>query len=100
MTQIRYVFLALAVLISLHYILSFTNESYNHATSFSHLKEPFEGSANVDSAPQYKTPVSDDYYPGKNTSIPSPIGRKANAVFVLLGAWYWLRLWRYSLTAM
>jgi alpha 1,2-mannosyltransferase len=99
MTQIRYVFLALAVLISLHYILSFTNESYNHATSFSHLKEPFEGSANVDSAP-YKTPVSDDYYTGKNTSIPSPIGRKANAVFVLLGAWYWLRLWRYSLTAM
>ncbi|KAJ7677282.1 glycolipid 2-alpha-mannosyltransferase-domain-containing protein [Mycena rosella] len=51
MTQLRYVFLILAVLISLHYILSFTNETYGNATSFTHLSEQFSGSASPHESP-------------------------------------------------
>ncbi|KAF8212222.1 glycosyltransferase family 15 protein [Mycena galopus ATCC 62051] len=43
MIVLRYVFIALVVLISLHYILSFTNESYSNATSFDNLEEQFTG---------------------------------------------------------
>ncbi|KAK7014851.1 glycosyltransferase family 15 protein [Favolaschia claudopus] len=43
--QLRYVFVALAVLISLHYLLSFTNESYNNATSFNNFKDQLTGAA-------------------------------------------------------
>ncbi|KAJ6547579.1 glycosyltransferase family 15 protein [Mycena capillaripes] len=110
MTQMRYVFLALAVLISLHYIFSFTNESYGNATSFSNLKDQIVGNAgaastagsnNPDKSPVLdqhntgaassaggnhpdKSPVSDEHYAEKNTTFPSTVGRKANAVFVML----------------
>jgi len=75
----RYVFLVLAILIGLHYILSFANESYGRATSLSHLKEQLIGS----NGPPYKTPVPDEYYVG-DKQPPSPEGRKANAAIVML----------------
>ncbi|KAJ7109391.1 glycosyltransferase family 15 protein [Mycena epipterygia] len=65
MTQMRYVFVALAVLISLHYILSITHEGYGNATSISHLKEQFAGNA------------------GADLGEPS-VTRKANAAIVML----------------
>ncbi|KAJ7449826.1 glycosyltransferase family 15 protein [Mycena latifolia] len=73
MTQMRYVFLALAVLLSLHYILSYTNEGYGDATSISHL---FAG-PNSKSDP---LAPADKYYTGNNGTT----GRKANAAIVML----------------
>ncbi|KAJ6502536.1 glycolipid 2-alpha-mannosyltransferase-domain-containing protein [Mycena sanguinolenta] len=71
-TQLRYVFIALAVLISLHYILSFTNESYGNATSLDNLKEQFTDSFGGNPPdknvipPSYDSvdvpPMGDDYY--------------------------------------
>jgi hypothetical protein len=112
----------------LHYLLSFTNETYGNVTSLDNIKQQFtgaetninlpgntaggsplshNGAANPshddsippshDSAgdilpphdgaasPPYNTPVPEDYYTGTH---PSPVGRKANAVFVMLGACY------------
>ncbi|KAJ7172462.1 glycosyltransferase family 15 protein [Mycena filopes] len=59
-----------------HYIISFSNESYGNATSFSHLKEQFAGTPAAS--------VPDEYYISKNTTISSPLGRKANAAIVML----------------
>lgn len=91
MTQLRYLFLALAVLISLHYILALTNDRYNNATSFSNLKDQFAGNALADNAhPDTKTdspskaPASDESHIKNNATGSSPSGRKANAVIVML----------------
>ncbi|KAG6909701.1 hypothetical protein DXG01_015902 [Tephrocybe rancida] len=75
----RYALLVLAVIISLHYILSFSNESYGHATSFSTIKDKISGPKNQ---PPYKEPVPEEYY--LKTNATEPPARKANAVFVLL----------------
>ncbi|KAF7338286.1 Glycosyltransferase family 15 protein [Mycena venus] len=130
MAQIRYVFVALAVLISLHYILSFTNETYGNATSFNNPKDQFAGDTgaagsnsqgssgtgsnppshdtgskpppnnagskpppnngisappnNGVSDPPYRPSEPEEYYGQKNTTHLSPVGRKANAAFVML----------------
>ncbi|KAF7363460.1 Glycosyl transferase [Mycena sanguinolenta] len=75
MTQLRYVFVALAVLISLHYLLSFTNESYGNATSFDNLKEQFTDNNPPDKnviPPTYDNvdvpPIEDDYYSGHTSA--------------------------------
>ncbi|KAJ6596908.1 glycosyltransferase family 15 protein [Mycena vulgaris] len=113
MTQMRYVFLALSVLISLHYILSFTNTDYGNATSISHL---FSGNANPSIDPlggykpptppaaedkppatedkppaaEYKPPAAEykppmgEYHMDNNATTPSQAGRKANAAIVML----------------
>ncbi|KAJ7155949.1 glycosyltransferase family 15 protein [Mycena crocata] len=116
--RVRYVFLTLAVIISLHYILRFTNEGYGNATSISNLKEQFAGNT-VQSGksesplsgsdehqsppsvpdehqsppsvpdvhkeePPHKTPVADEHKTEHSTTISSPDGRRANAVFVIL----------------
>ncbi|KAJ6617031.1 glycosyltransferase family 15 protein [Mycena sp. CBHHK59/15] len=87
MTRTRYVVLALAIIISLHYILSFSHEGYSHATSLDTLKgqlpwrqPPPEGTAKVWHEPPYKTPVPDKYYLKPNATM----DRKASAVIVLL----------------
>ncbi|KAH9946025.1 glycosyltransferase family 15 protein [Epithele typhae] len=71
MTPMRYVVLVLAIVLSLHFILSFSHEDYGRATSISRLSEQLTGSG---SHPQ------DRYVPPK-TPIQS---RKANATFVML----------------
>jgi len=75
----RYVLLVLGVIISIHYILSFTHEEYGKATSISNLAEQLTGPK---SNPPYMTPVPDEYYkPDENIDLPD---RKANATFVML----------------
>jgi alpha 1,2-mannosyltransferase len=81
MTPTRYVVAVLATIITLHFIISFSNQKYGHATSLSALKEHIAGSSAKANAPFYKTPIPDEYY---KSNITSPQGRKANAVFVIL----------------
>jgi alpha 1,2-mannosyltransferase len=79
MTPMRYILLVLGVIISIHYILSFTHEEYGKATSISNIAGQWTGPK---SDPPYKTPVPDEYY-----KPDSPMGlqdRKANASFVML----------------
>ncbi|KAG1753471.1 glycosyltransferase family 15 protein [Suillus lakei] len=79
MTPMRYILLVLGVIISIHYILSFTHEEYGKATSISNIAEQWTGPK---SNPPYKTPVPDEYY---KPDTPSDLqDRKANASFVML----------------
>ncbi|KAJ3802847.1 glycosyltransferase family 15 protein [Lentinula aff. detonsa] len=77
MTPMRYVVLVLAIVISLHYILSLTHDGYGQATSISNLKSQWSAGR-----PPYKTPVPDEYYVSENVTAPS--GRRANAAIVML----------------
>lgn len=79
MTQMRYALLVLVVIISLHYMLSFSNENYGQATSIANIKEKIIGQK---SQPPYKTPVPEEYYIKPNATD-TPL-RKANAAFVML----------------
>ncbi|PFH54343.1 glycosyltransferase family 15 protein [Amanita thiersii Skay4041] len=72
-TPMRYLLLVLGVLIGLHYILSFTNETYGRTTSIENIKNQFKSNH-----PPYKDPIPDEYYINSNST------RKANAVIVLL----------------
>ncbi|KAF8590598.1 glycosyltransferase family 15 protein [Ramaria rubella] len=74
MTPIRYVVLVLGIIISLHYILSFSHEEYGRATSLSRLTDSLRKSG----APY---PILPEYYHNSTTSPPN---RKANAAFVVL----------------
>jgi alpha 1,2-mannosyltransferase len=58
----------------LHYIVSFSYEGYGRATSFSFKQKSPK--------PPYQTPLPEEYY--NNSTRPSPQGRKANAVIVML----------------
>lgn len=79
MTPMRYILLVLGVIISIHYILSFTHEEYGKATSISSIAEQLTGPK---PNPPYKTPVPDEYY---KPDAPLDLqGRKANASFVML----------------
>ncbi|KAJ7648364.1 glycosyltransferase family 15 protein [Mycena polygramma] len=91
-TKTRYVALTLAILVSLHYILSFWHEGYRRATSLSVLlskctgRPPLADNTNASQAtkvwhePPYKTPVSENYYLRPNSTMP----RKANAAIVMI----------------
>ncbi|KAF7296404.1 Glycosyltransferase family 15 protein [Mycena chlorophos] len=94
MTKTRYIFVALAILISLHYILSFSHEGYGKATSFDNLKAQWEGfrgqkdtTVNADGPvkvwhePPYKTPVPEKYF--LNGTFDKPT-RRASAAIVSL----------------
>ncbi|KAL1748727.1 glycosyltransferase family 15 protein [Schizophyllum fasciatum] len=70
-TRWRYVFLVLGIVISLHYLLSFTHEGYGNLTSFSNLKGHVYGEG----------PPGNCY---ASEAHSSPVGRKANAAFVML----------------
>ncbi|KAE9396066.1 glycosyltransferase family 15 protein [Gymnopus androsaceus JB14] len=76
MTPMRYVVLVLAMVISLHYILSFTHEGYGQATSISKLKDQWSAGG-----PPYKTPVPEEYYVVDDAP---PTSRRANAAIVML----------------
>ncbi|PSR74154.1 hypothetical protein PHLCEN_2v10110 [Hermanssonia centrifuga] len=80
MTPMRYILLVLGIIISLHFILSFSHEDYGRATSLSSIKSQIAGSKGY---PPYKDGIPEEYYQSNGT-IPSPQGRKANATFVLL----------------
>ncbi|KAI1795770.1 glycosyltransferase family 15 protein [Ganoderma leucocontextum] len=78
MTPMRYVVLVLVIIISLHFILSFSHEEYGRATSLSHITEQFSGS---EPHPPYQEGVSEDRYVEQKPPIQT---RKANATFVIL----------------
>ncbi|KAF4579014.1 glycosyltransferase 15 family protein [Pleurotus pulmonarius] len=72
MTPMRYVLLVLVLIISLHYILSFSHEGYGEATSLTHIKEKLQGSSTTQKPETFN--VDDGLAPGA----------KANATFVIL----------------
>ncbi|KAF8481515.1 glycosyltransferase family 15 protein [Gautieria morchelliformis] len=76
MTPMRYVVLVLGVIISLHYILSFSHEDYGRATSISRLAASLHKPS-----PPYDSPLPAGYL--QNTTVPPP-DRKAKAAFVVL----------------
>ncbi|KAL5533329.1 hypothetical protein ACEPAF_5105 [Sanghuangporus sanghuang] len=81
MTPMRYVLLVLIIIISLHYILSFSHEGYGNATSLSSIRDQLHFGGEK-GAPPYKTPLPDEYiHPPK---VANPLERKANATFVIL----------------
>ncbi|KAF5330301.1 hypothetical protein D9619_005523 [Psilocybe cf. subviscida] len=82
MTPMRYVFLVLGIVISLHYIISFSNEDYGRATSLKKLKSVIGTDDNSANVPPYKIPIPEEYHIQKN--VTSPHGRKANAAIVML----------------
>jgi len=100
MTPMRYVFLVLMIIvsilylfqitffiqpvtqISLHFIVSLSNENYSQAMSIAKLKERLRGKGN--NAP-HNVPIADEYYLPKNTSR---TGRRANAAIVMLGGYH------------
>ncbi|KAF9069600.1 glycosyltransferase family 15 protein [Rhodocollybia butyracea] len=81
MTPMRYVVLVLAIVISIHYLLSFTHEGYGEVTSISNLRNQWSAGSTT-SAPPYTTPVPEDYYVPDNSTPPS--SRRANAAIVVL----------------
>ena len=120
MTPMRYVFLVLVIIvsvlcilqmiyftqlcvrvhqISLHFIVSLSNENYSQAMSIARLKERLRG--NGSNAP-HNVPISEDYYLPKNTSR---TGRRANAAIVMLGEYplslclsqYWGRSFQHAI---
>ncbi|KAH9926216.1 glycosyltransferase family 15 protein [Fomitopsis serialis] len=74
MTPMRYVILVLAIIISLHFILSFSHEEYGRATSITRLKEQLQSGPGSKTYESYPTPAVD------YSSNPE----RANATFVLL----------------
>ncbi|KAJ7235487.1 glycosyltransferase family 15 protein [Mycena rebaudengoi] len=92
MTRTRYVVLALAIIISLHYILTLSHEGYGQATSLDAIRNQFrfggprpENAVKVFHQPPYKTPVPDKYYMRDNgTGADGQPMRRANAVIVVL----------------
>jgi len=76
MTPMRYVVLVLVIIISLHFILSFSHEDYGRATSLSKISNQLKGSTGS------STQVPEEYYYHSNGTYPPD--RKANAAFVIL----------------
>ncbi|KAF8879574.1 glycosyltransferase family 15 protein [Infundibulicybe gibba] len=77
-TPTRYILLALGIIISLHYILSFTQEEYGRATSLSNITSKLKGGGSDSS----KSHVPDDYLSISHSA--NVTGRRANATFVIL----------------
>jgi alpha 1,2-mannosyltransferase len=82
MTRTRYLLAIFAIVISGHYILSLTHESYGRATSFSCFTQPSSPSShNV--PPESDIPDGHKIPGGHNSSL-ELVQRKANATFVIL----------------
>ncbi|RDB21751.1 Glycolipid 2-alpha-mannosyltransferase 2 [Hypsizygus marmoreus] len=80
-TWARYLLLVLGIVISLHFILSVTQEDYGRATSLASLTSQLKGGSKQPS-PQ---PVPDDYYiPTGEANSTLAVDRRANATFVIL----------------
>lgn len=79
-TTARYVILVLGVIISLHYILSFSNQDYGRATSISSIKSALTGGVSN------KWDIPDTYSGGLANSLLSGTANttRANATFVVL----------------
>ncbi|KAH8117568.1 glycosyltransferase family 15 protein [Phellopilus nigrolimitatus] len=80
MTPMRYVLLVLVIILSLHYILSFSHEGYGRATSIANVAGQLH--LGDKAGPPYKQPLSDEYFHPEKPG--DPLTRKANATFVVL----------------
>jgi len=81
MTPVRYILLALFLIISLHYILSFSHEEYGRVTSIKNIKDKLAPSPGK---PPYQDGIPAEYYDTVKEDKPSPPERKANASIVSL----------------
>ncbi|TFK38577.1 glycosyltransferase family 15 protein [Crucibulum laeve] len=77
-TSARYIIVVLAVIISLHYILSFTQEDYGRATSLSNIASKFKPKP-----VEEKSPV-DEYVNAPAFNDTLHVDNRANASFVIL----------------
>lgn len=69
--------------ISLHFLLSLSNQDYGRATSLNNIKEYLPAKlSGTRKDPPYKNPVPEDYYLKPNVTKAS--GQRANATFVIL----------------
>ena len=66
--------------ITLHFIVSFANEDYNHMVSLRRFKEHVLAAPGI---PPYQVPIPEEYRIAKNYTAPA---RKARAAIVMLGA--------------
>ncbi|TFK22526.1 alpha-1,2-mannosyltransferase [Coprinopsis marcescibilis] len=79
-TPSRYILLALFLIISLHYLLAFTHESYGRATSLAHITEKLRPYGPEVEIPKAPPAVNLDEVYGQDGRV----DRKANATFVVL----------------
>ncbi|TCD71890.1 alpha 1,2-mannosyltransferase 2.4.1 [Steccherinum ochraceum] len=75
MTPRRLVFLVVAIVVGLHFILSFAHEDYGRVTSLSNLTNSWKG------GPPYLAGVPAQYFQGTDDTAGGP---RANATFVIL----------------
>jgi len=78
---VRYVLLAVVIIISLHYILTVSHEGYGKATSISNIKDQLRLGGSQ--PPPYKEPLPDKYYHPPTTPANGTLGTQ-NATFVVL----------------
>ncbi|KXN82997.1 Glycolipid 2-alpha-mannosyltransferase 2 [Leucoagaricus sp. SymC.cos] len=87
-TAARYLVVILGLIISIHYILSFTHESYGRATALSNIKNHLYGTPNDDdiTTPPNTSPdiATDSDVDQPSTGEHLVIDRRANATFVIL----------------
>jgi len=76
MTPMRYVVLVLTIIVSLHFMLTFSHEGYSNATSISHILNKEKPVSSHNSVP-------DGYYWHDNSTVPIQ-ERRANAAIVML----------------
>ncbi|KAF9780462.1 glycosyltransferase family 15 protein [Thelephora terrestris] len=81
MTPVRYILLAFFIVVSFHYILSFSHEEYGRATSLSNIKTKF---GSTPGKPPYEDGIPAEYYDTVKEDRPSRPERKANAAIVSL----------------
>ncbi|KAL9708793.1 hypothetical protein Ac2012v2_007947 [Leucoagaricus gongylophorus] len=79
---VRYLLLILGLIISIHYILSFTHESYGRATSLSKIKNHLNGIHDDDSIITHFIDTDVTTSPGVDEHL--VVDRRANATFVIL----------------
>ncbi|KAF8656133.1 hypothetical protein AX16_002735 [Volvariella volvacea WC 439] len=83
-TSARYILLILGVILSLHFILSFTHEEYGRVTSFSNIAGHFNG-GNSNSDLEAEPLPNPGFHPVGSSNLTHPAGdRRANATFVVL----------------
>ncbi|KAJ3808161.1 glycosyltransferase family 15 protein [Lentinula lateritia] len=75
---LRYLLAVFGVVITVHYVLSFTHTDYRRATSLNSLTSHFKGGTPADI-----TPIPDRYYPPFSNETLT-IDHRANATFVIL----------------
>lgn len=86
-TSARYIIVVLAFIISIHYIISFTHESYGRATSISNITSKLRPSSPSNSNRPDNFPAHNpgsSWTPGGSNNDTLVVDKRANATFVIL----------------